>query len=101
MSKVLAISCSSTYPRCHRAGRQIGHQPINSNESREFTECRRTPMPIVTNDSARPAEQPDMPASGLSERIQELGEWFHNIDLIVVKTAPNHFLGDFPNIKWK
>jgi len=58
-------------------------------------------MPIVTNDSARPAEQPEMPASRLSERIQELGEWFHNLDLFGVKTAPNHFLGDFPNIKWK
>ncbi len=37
----------------------------------------------------------------LSERIAELGEWFHNLDLNGVKTAPNHFLGDFPNIKWR
>jgi tRNA (mo5U34)-methyltransferase len=39
--------------------------------------------------------------SELSARIQELGEWFHNLDLFGVKTAPNHFLGDFPNIKWR
>src|SRR5581483_1406054 len=37
----------------------------------------------------------------LSQRIAELGEWFHNLDLKGVKTAPNHFLGDFPNIKWQ
>jgi tRNA (mo5U34)-methyltransferase len=37
----------------------------------------------------------------LARRVQELGDWFHNIDLFGVSTAPNHFLGDFPNIKWK
>jgi tRNA (mo5U34)-methyltransferase len=30
-----------------------------------------------------------------------LGEWFHNLDLLGVPTAPNHFLGDFPAVKWK
>ena len=42
-----------------------------------------------------------VPVSQLAERVQELGEWFHNLDLCGVKTAPNHFLGDFPNVKWK
>ena len=37
----------------------------------------------------------------LARRIGELGEWFHNLDLNGVPTAPNHFLGDFPNVKWK
>ncbi len=37
----------------------------------------------------------------LARRIGELGEWFHNLDLCGIPTAPNHFLGDFPNIKWK
>lgn len=37
----------------------------------------------------------------LSRQIQELGQWFHNLDLHGVRTAPNHFLGDFPNIKWR
>jgi tRNA (mo5U34)-methyltransferase len=37
----------------------------------------------------------------ISRRVEELGEWFHNLDLYGVQTAPNHFLGDFPNIKWK
>ncbi len=37
----------------------------------------------------------------LSRKINELGQWFHNLDLHGVPTAPDHFLGDFPNIKWK
>ena len=37
----------------------------------------------------------------IEKRIAELGEWFHNIDLKGVQTAPNHFLGDFPRVKWR
>jgi tRNA (mo5U34)-methyltransferase len=49
--------------------------------------------------------QQSLPASGslraLAGRISELGEWFHNLNLHGVPTAPHHFLGDFPNIKWR
>jgi tRNA (mo5U34)-methyltransferase len=34
-------------------------------------------------------------------RAEALGEWFHNIDLDGVPTAPNHFLNDYPNVKWR
>jgi tRNA (mo5U34)-methyltransferase len=37
----------------------------------------------------------------IKRRVAELGDWFHNLDLHGVLTAPNHFLGDFPNIKWR
>jgi tRNA (mo5U34)-methyltransferase len=37
----------------------------------------------------------------IEARIASLGDWFHNMDLGGVKTAPNHFLGDYPNIKWR
>src|SRR4051794_39886654 len=37
----------------------------------------------------------------LTRQVRELGEWFHNLNLHGVATAPNHFLGDFPNIKWR
>ena len=37
----------------------------------------------------------------LSQKIQELGQWFHNLNLHGVSTAPDHFLGDFPNINWQ
>jgi len=36
----------------------------------------------------------------IESRVRALGDWFHNIDLKGVKTAPNHFLGDYPSIKW-
>lgn len=37
----------------------------------------------------------------IADEIASLGEWFHNIDLFGVPTAPNHFLGDYPRVKWK
>jgi tRNA (mo5U34)-methyltransferase len=36
----------------------------------------------------------------IRERVEALGPWFHNIDLAGVATAPDHFLGDYPNVKW-
>jgi tRNA (mo5U34)-methyltransferase len=40
-------------------------------------------------------------ADEIRRRVSELGEWFHNIDLEGVQTAPNHFLGDYPSFKWR
>ena len=37
----------------------------------------------------------------LREKIEALGPWFHNIDLGGVWTAPDHFLGDYPNMKFR
>lgn len=37
----------------------------------------------------------------LEQRIQALGPWFHNIDLGGVWTAPDHFLGNYPAVKWQ
>jgi tRNA (mo5U34)-methyltransferase len=37
----------------------------------------------------------------IAQRVQELGPWFHNIDLHGVQTAPDHFLGDYPRIHWQ
>jgi len=34
-------------------------------------------------------------------RVEALGPWFHNIDLRGVHTAPAHFLGDYPAVKWR
>jgi tRNA (mo5U34)-methyltransferase len=39
--------------------------------------------------------------AAIPQRIAELGEWFHNIDLLGFPTAPHHFLGDYPSIKWR
>ena len=37
----------------------------------------------------------------IRRQVRALGPWFHNIDLDGVSTAPEHFLGDYPAIKWK
>jgi tRNA (mo5U34)-methyltransferase len=40
-------------------------------------------------------------AADIQRRVAALGEWFHNIDLAGVKTAPRHFLGDYPSVLWR
>jgi len=42
-----------------------------------------------------------MTAEEIAARAAALGDWFHNIDLNGVQTAPNHFLNDYPNVKWR
>jgi tRNA (mo5U34)-methyltransferase len=37
----------------------------------------------------------------IRHRARALGSWFHNIDLQGVSTAPDHFLGDYPRVKWR
>ncbi len=37
----------------------------------------------------------------IEERVRALGQWFHNLDLNGVQTAPQHFLGDFPRVFWR
>jgi len=36
----------------------------------------------------------------IAARVRELGPWFHNLDLKGVRTAPDHFLGDYPSVKF-
>jgi tRNA (mo5U34)-methyltransferase len=43
-----------------------------------------------------------MTASDLRRHADALGPWFHNIDLGGgIWTAPDHFLGDYPGVKWR
>lgn len=37
----------------------------------------------------------------IRRRAEALGPWFHNIELNGVWTAPDHFLGNYPAVKWK
>ena len=37
----------------------------------------------------------------IERRVNELGEWFQNMDLHGVSTAPFHFLGDYPAVKFR
>src|SRR3954454_8247027 len=51
---------------------------------------------MARDDGGRP-----MSTDELTRRIVELGPWFHNMQLGGVWTAPEHFLGDYPNVKWQ
>lgn len=51
--------------------------------------------------AAPPAAGPPLDLRELENQIRGLGDWFHNLDLFGIPTAPNHFLGDFPSVKWK
>lgn len=52
-----------------------------------------TDQPSLTPDPPNPAV--------IARRIRELGPWFHNMLLAGVQTAPDHFLGDYPRLKWE
>src|ERR671938_1521351 len=45
--------------------------------------------------------QPVFTAEQIQQHIRELGPWFHNLTLGGVQTAPQHFLGDYPRVKWQ
>jgi tRNA (mo5U34)-methyltransferase len=47
----------------------------------------------MTDDLLSPEE--------IRRRVDALGPWFHNLDLKGVRTAPRHFLGDYPAVKWR
>jgi tRNA (mo5U34)-methyltransferase len=49
----------------------------------------------------RPEEDIRRADDELRSRIRSLGEWFQNLDLGGVQTAPGHFLGDYPRVKWE
>lgn len=53
----------------------------------------------LNGEVAAPGSPVDREA--IERQVRQLGDWFHNLDLHGVKTAPNHFLGDFPSVKWK
>src|SRR5579885_2364570 len=47
------------------------------------------------------AEGSPLTQAEIKERVAALGQWFHNIDLNGVRTAPDHFLGDYPSFKFR
>jgi tRNA (mo5U34)-methyltransferase len=42
-----------------------------------------------------------MTADHIRQRVEELGDWFQNITIGGVPTAPHHALGDYPSVKWR
>lgn len=55
---------------------------------------------IETQSLPGNAVAPEMDGEELRRRIEELGPWFHNMELRGVWTAPDHFLGNYPEVKF-
>ena len=47
-----------------------------------------------------PLSQAAMEEQTLQQQIKSLGPWFHNLRLRGIQTAPSHFLGDYPGVKF-
>ena len=43
----------------------------------------------------------ELSSEDVEKEIKALGPWFHNLNLLGVNTAPMHFLGDYPAVKWR
>ena len=44
---------------------------------------------------------PSLSPAEIRRRADELGPWFHNMELGGAWTAPDHFLGDYPGVKFR
>src|SRR5262249_8666603 len=75
--------------------RHNGGLPGNGPAAQLLRKCARLKNALTSQESAQLSEEV------IRRQIQELGEWFQNIDLAGIPTAPNHFLGDYPAIKWR
>lgn len=47
------------------------------------------------------AATPHVSKDQVRERVQELAPWFHDLDLMGVRTAPDHFLWGYPKSKFE
>ena len=47
-----------------------------------------------------PLSQTALEEGTLQQQIESLAPWFHNLRLHGIQTAPHHFLGDYPEIKF-
>jgi tRNA (mo5U34)-methyltransferase len=51
--------------------------------------------------SISPVAEAAQTDASLEKQIAALGPWFHNLHLRGIQTAPAHFLGDYPQIKYE
>jgi methyltransferase (TIGR04290 family) len=64
--------------------------------------CSNTGSPLaVEAGSPAAANATGFSRADIEAGVHARGDWFQNLDLHGVRTAPAHFLGDFPANKWK
>src|SRR5256885_8415050 len=78
--------------------------PFASRRNRELTPPRKSNVKKgskAMQSSPQKTEVPSWNSGELKERIAALDPWFHNLRLQGIQTAPDHFLGDYPEMKWQ
>ena len=55
----------------------------------------------MTTDTLESKTSTSLTREQIEQRVRELGPWFHDLNLHGVRTAPDHFLWDYPNVKWQ
>jgi tRNA (mo5U34)-methyltransferase len=55
---------------------------------------------MSADDAGPMAGATSLSRAEIEQRVRDLGHWFHNMDLQGVQTAPDHFLGDYPRVKF-
>ena len=58
-------------------------------------------MQKVGEMRSRATREPQWSTEEIEAKVQALAPWFHNLELGGVRTAPEHFLGDYPSMKWQ
>jgi tRNA (mo5U34)-methyltransferase len=59
------------------------------------------PSISLDREPRREPRQEQWSEPAVRERVLQLRPWFHNLNLMGVQTAPDHFLGDYPRVKWE
>jgi tRNA (mo5U34)-methyltransferase len=59
------------------------------------------PLVVPSGPRASRRSRPPYTRDEIERRVRALGPWFHNMELGGVWTAPEHFLGDYPALKWR
>lgn len=60
---------------------------------------RRSPISADKTERRNPMAGPGR--DEIERTVAALGPWFHNLELGGVRTAPDHFLGNYPAVKWQ
>lgn len=97
-----AVSRTTTI--CSNAGTPLTVEPAPA--ASPWSPALAAQWPGEATEAAPPRVRSTRGGSGLTraeieQGVRERGDWFHNLDLHGVRTAPAHFLGDFPLNKWK
>jgi tRNA (mo5U34)-methyltransferase len=78
-----------------------GRAPRRQEAPLATTICSNAGTPLAVEPPRPAPASPGFTRADIEAGVKKLGDWFQNLDLHGVRTAPAHFLGDFPTIKWK